>query len=126
MEKKKHIALLKKENKGNYKESNENIFKLIFSTFNNDSSNPESTIRALESEVKTLDNLACTLFLEVLELKKERKRAILSRTCMGQLRNIIGYLLSAYCIYRMYASTKSLVFGEDFSSEPVTIILGII
>ncbi len=32
--------------------------------------------------------------------------------------------MSAYCGYRMYASAKALVWGEDFSSDPVSTSLG--
>lgn len=37
---------------------------------------------------------------QVLELKKERERALKSRTLAGHAQNLMGYLLSAYCLYK--------------------------
>lgn len=77
-------------------------------------------LEQLEIEVPSLELLAKTLFFEIQDLKRERQRALLSRSCLGHLRNAVGYLLSAYAIYRMLAAIKSLLFGEDFTSDPIT------
>lgn len=55
-----------------------------------------------------------------MELKAARQRALDSRTCLGHARNGLGYAMSAYCVYKLFASAKALVFGEDFSSDPVS------
>eukprot|EP00884_Botryococcus_braunii_P006472 jgi/Botrbrau1/15826/Bobra.40_1s0012.1 len=82
------------------------------------------SIETLQSEVKSLETLSRALFVEVLDLKRERARALLSRTAYGLLQNLLGYCLSAYCIVRMYTSVKSLIFGEDVSSDPLGRIIG--
>lgn len=73
-------------------------------------------------QVQALDSLAKALHVEVLELRRERARALSSRGLWGHLKNLLGYLLSVYClfkyatitfykihIYQMYAFTNSLV-----------------
>lgn len=130
LEKKKRIALVDKEirrdstSRGGRPKS---IMSWVMSAVNlpGNASSRETTRKALQMEAETLDTLAKTLFVEVLQLKKERKRALMSRTLLGHARNFLGYLMSAYCVYRMYASLKSLVFGDDFSSDPVSRSLGL-
>ena len=48
----------------------------------------------------SLESLERALKVEVVELRKERDRALESRTLLGHAKNLTGYLLSAYCIYR--------------------------
>jgi golgi pH regulator len=48
----------------------------------------------------SLEALGKALYLEVLELKKERERALESRTLAGHAKNLMGYMLSAYCLYK--------------------------
>lgn len=50
--------------------------------------------------MKGLETLSKALFVEVMDLKRERARALLSRTAYGLLQNLLGYCLSAYCIIR--------------------------
>lgn len=60
------------------------------------------------------------LLVELLELKAHHAKAAESRTLMGHLRNALGYAMSGYCVYRVLASFKALLVGEDFSSDPVS------
>jgi hypothetical protein len=60
------------------------------------------------------------LLVELLELKAHHAKALDSRTLLGHLRNGLGYAMSGYCIYRVLTSAKALLFGEDFSSDPVS------
>ena len=55
-----------------------------------------------------------------MDLKAERQRALDSRTLLGHARNGLGYAMSAYCVLRVATSFKALVFGEDFSTDPVS------
>ena len=47
-----------------------------------------------------LEGLARSLTLEALELRRERERALASRTLTGHVRNALGYALSLYCLLR--------------------------
>ncbi|KAK9815635.1 hypothetical protein WJX72_007232 [[Myrmecia] bisecta] len=86
---------------------------------------PEEAIPTVQAEVRALESLSRALFIEVLELRRERERAIQSHTLWGHCKNLLGYCLSAYCLYKMYTSLRSLIFGEDFTSDPVSRILGV-
>ena len=86
--------------------------------------NPHHLIAKLTTEISSLEALRQALFSDVLELKKERERALVARTLYGHLQNFLGYILSIYCLYRMFASTKALIVGEDTSSDPVSRGLG--
>lgn len=86
----------------------------------------ESTIRALTGEVQALDSLAKALHVEVLELRRERARALSSRGIWGHFKNLLGYLLSAYCLFKIFTCLRALIFGEDFSSDPVSRVFGLI
>lgn len=60
------------------------------------------------------------LLVELLELKAHHAKALDSRTVLGHMRNGLGYAMSGYCLYRVMTSAKALLFGEDFSSDPVS------
>lgn len=51
-------------------------------------------------QVQALDSLAKALHVEVLELRRERARALSSRGLWGHFKNLLGYLLSAYCLIK--------------------------
>lgn len=51
-------------------------------------------------QVQALDSLAKALHVEVLELRRERARALSSRGLWGHLKNLLGYLLSIYCLFK--------------------------
>ena len=51
-------------------------------------------------QVQALDSLAKALHVEVLELRRERAKALSSRGLWGHFKNLLGYLLSAYCLFK--------------------------
>ena len=51
-----------------------------------------------------LESLAKALHVEVLELRRDRARALASRGLWGHCKNLLGYLLSAYCLFRCNTS----------------------
>uniref|UniRef100_A0A383VFA0 Abscisic acid G-protein coupled receptor-like domain-containing protein n=1 Tax=Tetradesmus obliquus TaxID=3088 RepID=A0A383VFA0_TETOB len=81
---------------------------------------PRETLRALNNELATWETLAQALLVELLELKAHHAKALDSRSLLGHLRNGLGYAMSGYCVYRVLTSAKALLFGEDFSSDPVS------
>ncbi|WIA34566.1 hypothetical protein OEZ86_012887 [Tetradesmus obliquus] len=85
---------------------------------------PRETLRALNNELATWETLAQALLVELLELKAHHAKALDSRSLLGHLRNGLGYAMSGYCVYRVLTSAKALLFGEDFSSDPVSRSLG--
>ncbi|KAL4421835.1 hypothetical protein ABPG77_001624 [Micractinium sp. CCAP 211/92] len=87
---------------------------------------PRTVLASLEAEVAALERLRQALHADVLDLKREHQRAVQARTLVGHLQNLLGYILSLYCIYRMFASVRALLFGEDMSSDPVSKTLGFV
>lgn len=51
-------------------------------------------------QVSALESLRQALFTDILELKRERERALMARTLLGHIQNLLGYGLSLYCVYR--------------------------
>ncbi|KAL6778518.1 hypothetical protein ACKKBF_B15075 [Auxenochlorella protothecoides x Auxenochlorella symbiontica] len=66
----------------------------------------------LRAEAGALESLVSALRAEAAELRRERRRAARARTASGHARNALGYLLSLYCVYRMLAAARSLLWGE--------------
>ncbi|KAI3426358.1 hypothetical protein D9Q98_008730 [Chlorella vulgaris] len=87
---------------------------------------PRAVLEKLQSEVVALERLRQALHADVIDLKREHQRALQARTLLGHFQNLLGYILSLYCIYRMFASVKALLFGEDMSSDPVSKTLGLV
>jgi len=53
-----------------------------------------------DAQVAGLESLAKIMCIDVLELKRERDRAVVSRTLAGHLTNLLGYCLSVFCMIR--------------------------
>jgi golgi pH regulator len=49
-----------------------------------------------------------------------------SLTVLGRVRNALGYCLAVYCVFKMFASLKSVLFGEDFTTDPASRMLSIV
>ncbi|KAK9831247.1 hypothetical protein WJX74_009318 [Apatococcus lobatus] len=84
------------------------------------------SMASLQGEVDALESLCRAIFAEVLELRSERDRALAARTLLGHLRNLLGYLLSFYCLFRIVTSVRALIFGEDFKSDPASKMVGLL
>ena len=77
-------------------------------------------IAGLEVEISSLSSLESALAADVEDLKLQRRKALLSRTVRGHAENVLGYLLSIYCVFRIGTSSWVLLFGEDMNSDPVS------
>ena len=53
--------------------------------------------------MKSLESLSRALSVEVLDLRLARVRAVDSHTAAGHARNLLGYMLSAYCLFKCVA-----------------------
>lgn len=71
-------------------------------------------------QVASLESLERALKVEVVELRKERDRALESRTLLGHAKNFTGYLLSAYCIYRRAPPPPAPLHGHPAAPPPPT------
>lgn len=58
-------------------------------------------------QVQGLESLARMLCMDVIELRRERDRALASRTLSGHAKNFLGYCLSFYCLFRYATSAPA-------------------
>ncbi|KAK9914979.1 hypothetical protein WJX75_003304 [Coccomyxa subellipsoidea] len=103
------------------------LLQRVVNTVRRGNSGAHSTaqlISSLKEEVQGLESLVRMLCAEVIDLRRERERALASRTLAGHAKNFLGYCLSFYCLFRMFFCVKALMFGEDFTSDPVSKALG--
>ncbi|CAI5514524.1 unnamed protein product [Closterium sp. Naga37s-1] len=83
-------------------------------------------LHATEAEIKALEALTRSLFLDICTLREEKAAMAYSRTWKGHVKNIFGYIGSAYCIAKMYTSTRTIITKEVGMGDPVTRALGFI
>ncbi|GJP86028.1 hypothetical protein CLOP_g16097 [Closterium sp. NIES-67] len=83
-------------------------------------------MHATEAEIKALEALTRSLFLDICNLREEKAAMAYSRTWKGHVKNIFGYIGSAYCIAKMYTSTRTIITKEVGMGDPVTRALGFI
>mmetsp|Transcript_2657 Transcript_2657/g.7517 ORF Transcript_2657/g.7517 Transcript_2657/m.7517 type:complete len:279 (+) Transcript_2657:978-1814(+) len=83
-------------------------------------------IGSLQAEVKGLEGLARMVFVEVMDMQRELHRAVQSRTWIGHLKNLVGYITSGFCLFKILQSMKSIFFGDDFSSDPASKLVGFV
>ena len=48
-----------------------------------------------------------------------------ANTFRGAVLNALGYALAAYCVLKAAACLKSVLFGDDFTSDPASRVLGL-
>lgn len=85
-----------------------------------------ANIRHLKSEIKSLNYLSNNLMNEITELRENQLQIYQSKTIKGKFFNIIGYIFSIYCIYRIFMSTINLIFKRNPKKDPITRLFDII
>ena len=83
-------------------------------------SGASSELETLKGEVEALETLMRQVYVELDDLHVERARVLYSHTWQGQYYNVLGYVFSVYCVYKLIMSSINIVFDRVGKSDPVT------
>ncbi|KAI9098146.1 Golgi pH regulator B [Phlyctochytrium arcticum] len=95
-----------------------NMFSKVKSGFGG--GNESTDVGILAHEIKALENVMQQLFLDLDDLNVERERIRYSRTFKGHYFNVLGYIFSVYCLWKVISSTINIVFNRVGGLDPVT------
>lgn len=83
-------------------------------------------IKSLTAEIEMLAHVRVELFTEINDLQRAQQKIKESRTCKGRVKNLAGYILSCYCIFKILMATFNLALNRKRKTDPITRILGIL
>lgn len=118
--KKKRLALVERDNlqrassSPNRKTSLWNMFK------NATSSTNSSNVGQLQQEIAGYEELSRQLFLELVDLHNTKERMEYSRTLKGRYFNLMGYVFSMYCMWKIFICTVNIIFDRVGKTDPIS------
>jgi golgi pH regulator len=80
----------------------------------------------VECDSTTLEELSRELLADLDDMYYEKNRMIFSKTWKGQYFNLLGYLFSIYCIYKVLTTLFNILLGRVGQMDPVTAGLDIL
>ncbi|KAF9160666.1 Golgi pH regulator B [Actinomortierella ambigua] len=80
-------------------------------------------LQNLKQEVAALEGISRQLFLDIDDMYMEKSRLELAKTWQGQYSNAMGYIFSAYCIYKLLMAFINILFNRMGSTDPITAII---
>eukprot|EP00053_Salpingoeca_punica_P010061 m.90565 g.90565 ORF g.90565 m.90565 type:complete len:453 (-) comp15268_c0_seq1:846-2204(-) len=93
-------------------------FGFMWSMFGSSSSGED--IAVLRDSVKGLETLSHQLFLEINDMHGMRERVHYSQTLKGRYFNVMGYLLSIYCVYKIVMTSVNVALDRVGKLDPVS------
>ncbi|KAF9352219.1 Golgi pH regulator B [Mortierella sp. AD094] len=93
--------------------------------FGNSSNKPELEIdlNSLKQEVAALEGISRQLFVDIDDLYAEMSRLEYAKTWQGKYSNLMGYIFSVYCIYKLAMALINTLFNRTGSSDPITALI---
>ncbi|KAF9304029.1 Golgi pH regulator B [Mortierella antarctica] len=89
--------------------------------FGSVSGRPEgNNLESLRLEIAALEGISRRLFLDIDDLYVEKTRLTFAKTWQGKYSNLMGYIFSIYCIYRLAMAFINIVFNRIGSTDPIT------
>ncbi|KAL1923893.1 uncharacterized protein VTP21DRAFT_6928 [Calcarisporiella thermophila] len=117
--KKKRIALAEMRYKASTEHSRMGgIMRRVFSSVGMGTSG--ESLSSLKEEVQILESLSRQLFSDIDDLYMEREKLIIARTWRGKYFNILGYIFSIYCVYKLVIAATNIIFNRIGSTDPIT------
>ncbi|XP_040162086.1 Golgi pH regulator [Anopheles arabiensis] len=113
--KKKRIALDRRRNKPNQKQS---IWGMISSVTQRPAG--AENIGQLRLEISALEELSRQLFLEAHSMKNMQERERWAATLQGKYFNVLGHFFSLYCLWKIFICTINIIFDRVGKKDPVT------
>jgi len=93
-----------------------------FSRFKSPPTSPIITenVQLLQRDVESMEELSRQIFLELVDLKTEKKRIVDSKTYKGRLYHFLGYFFSIYCCFKIVMCTINIVFNRIGKKDLIT------
>ncbi len=83
-------------------------------------------VKSLQNEISAMDEVRQQLFMEINDLHVGKRLMKESKTCKGRFFNLMGYIFSVYCIYKMFMASFNIVFQRVGKTDPISLIIQIL
>ncbi|XP_072039877.1 LOW QUALITY PROTEIN: Golgi pH regulator-like [Amphiura filiformis] len=84
------------------------------------SSNSSSNVGQLQQEISGYEELSRQLFLELVDLHNTKERMDYSKTLKGKYFNLMGYVFSLYCMWKIFICTVNIIFDRVGKTDPIS------
>ncbi|KAG0056087.1 Golgi pH regulator B [Gryganskiella cystojenkinii] len=91
--------------------------------FGNGSGRPDENLNTLKHEVAALEGISRQLFQDIDDLYAEKSRLQYAKTWQGKYGNMMGYIFSVYCVYKLAMALINTLFIRSGSTDPITAII---
>ncbi|KAF9365394.1 Golgi pH regulator B [Mortierella sp. NVP85] len=80
-------------------------------------------LNEVRQELAALEGISRQLFLDIDDLYVEKARLEHAKTWQGKYSNIMGYIFSVYCIYKLAMALINTLFSRTGSTDPITALI---
>ncbi|CDJ62833.1 hypothetical protein, conserved [Eimeria necatrix] len=80
----------------------------------------EQQCQKLQNEIEALEELSRELFVGLDDLVHSRAQALYGRTWLGRLNNMLGWGMTAVCVYRVFMSAANVLLDRVSTTDPAT------
>ncbi|KAI9230365.1 MAG: Abscisic acid G-protein coupled receptor-domain-containing protein [Piptocephalis tieghemiana] len=101
-------------------ENDGGIIKRVFHTLKQGNFSMGENVGFLKQEMKGLEMAVQQTLTDLDDLNMEKDRIEYARTWRGKYFNLLGYIFSIYCIYKLFISTINILFNRIGKSDPIS------
>eukprot|EP00730_Choanoeca_flexa_P019563 TRINITY_DN9562_c0_g1_i5.p1 TRINITY_DN9562_c0_g1~~TRINITY_DN9562_c0_g1_i5.p1 ORF type:complete len:449 (+),score=99.24 TRINITY_DN9562_c0_g1_i5:39-1385(+) len=83
-------------------------------------SGDEAALEAIEGDIIAMQTMCKQIESNLFDMEAANDRREAAMTLKGQVLNIFGYFLSAYCVFKVCMAVLSLILGLTKKKDPVT------
>ncbi|KAF9194379.1 Golgi pH regulator B [Haplosporangium sp. Z 767] len=81
------------------------------------------SLEGLKQELAALEGISRQLFQDIDDLYVEKSRLEHAKTWQGKYSNLMGYIFSVYCVYRLTMAFINTLFRRTGSTDPITTLI---